>query len=127
MAYSTELTIDKAEKGMLSFQNPQQLEQAIRDLLPGNIKKIQFRVDLAAQDPRPLNPMAESNKRINIFNPSTGYISHEPLKEIFKYIPARVVHFRVFALNHKHDAELASAAEKIFYPPYQTLKHETNL
>jgi len=127
MAYSTELTIDKAEKGMLSFQNPQQLEQAIRDLLPGNIKKIQFRVDLAAQDPRPLNPMAESNKRINIFNPSTGYISHEPLKEIFKYIPARVVHFRVFALNHKHDAELASAAEKIFYPTYQTLQQETNL
>jgi cobalamin biosynthesis protein CobD/CbiB len=71
--------------------------------------------------------MAESNKRINIYNPSTGRTSHEPLDEIFKYIPARVVHFRVFALNHKHDAELARAAEKIFYPQSRSVEHETNL
>lgn len=127
MAYSTDLTIDKAQKGMLLFQKPQQLEQAIRELLPGHIQKTQFRVDLATQDPRPLNPMAESNKRINIYNPSTGQTSHEPLDEIFKYIPARVVHFRVFALNHKHDAELARAAEKIFYPQSRSVEHETNL
>ena len=127
MAYSTELTIDKAQKGMLSFQKPQQLEQAMRELLPGHIQKTQFCVDLATQDPRPLNPMAESNKRINIYNPSTGRTSHEPLNEIFKYIPARVVHFRVFALNHKHDAELARAAEKIFYPQSRSVAHETNL
>jgi len=127
MAYSTELTIDRAQKGMMSFANPQQLEQAIRSLLPRKIQAIQFRVDLATQDPRPLNPMAESNKRINIYNPSTGKTSHEPLQEIFRYIPARVVHFRVFALNHEHDAELAEAAEKIFYPPSRGSVHETNI
>jgi hypothetical protein len=127
MAYSTELTIDRAQKGMLSFTNPQQLEQAIRSLLPRKIQGIQFRVDLATQDPRPLNPMAESNKRINIYNPSTGKTSHEPLQEIFRYIPARVVHFRVFALNHEHDAALAEAAEKIFYPQPRGSVHETNI
>ena len=127
MAYTTELTIDRAQKGMLSFQKPAQLEQAIREQLPVRIQKIPFRVDLATQDPRPLNPMAESNKKIHIYNPSTGLISAEPLQEIFKYIPARVVHFRVFALNHRHDAELAAAAEKIFYPLSQSAAHETNL
>ncbi len=72
--------------------------------------------DLAAQDPRPLNPMAQSNKRINIYNPSTDMISPEPLKDIFRYIPARVVQFRVFALDHRHHAELARAAERVFDP-----------
>lgn len=127
VAYTTELTMDKAQKGMLSFQKPHHLEQAMRERLPVLIQKIQFRVDLATQDPRPLNPMAESNKRINIYNPSTGLTSLEPLQEIFKYIPARVVHFRVFALNHKYDTELAEAAEKIFQLPSRSIAHETNL
>ncbi len=127
VAYSTELTIDRAQKGMLSFQKPEHLEQAIRELLPRTIRKIPFRVDLATQDPRPLNPMAQSNKRINIYNPSTGQTSHGPLNEIFKYIPARVVLFRVFALNHKYDARLADAAEKIFYPQSGSAAQETNV
>ncbi len=71
--------------------------------------------------------MAESNKRINIYNPSTGKTSYEPLQEIFKYIPARVVHFRVFALNHDHDGALAEAAERIFYPPSRGSAQETNM
>jgi hypothetical protein len=78
------------------------------------MRRFEFRVDLATQDPRPINPVAEGNKRINIYNASTGITSPEPLKEIFKYIPARIVHFRVFALNHKYDHELALAAENIF-------------
>lgn len=127
MAYSTELTIDRVQKGMLSFHNPEQLEQAIRAFLPLKIRHIQFCVDLATQDPRPLNPMAESNKRIHIYNPSTRKTSYEPLQEIFKYIPARVVHFRVFALNHDNDAALAEAAEKIFYPQSRGSTHDTNI
>jgi len=116
MAYATELAIDRVERGMLSFPNPEQLEEAIREQLPRSVRSKPFRVDLAAQDPRPLNPMAQSNKRINIYNPSTDSISPEPLKDIFRYIPARVVQFRVFALDHKHDAEIARAAGRIFEP-----------
>lgn len=127
MAYATELTIDRAQKGMLTLANPDQLEKAIRTLLPRQVQRIQFRVDLATQDPRPINPMAEGNKRIYIYNPSTGTISAEPLQEIFRYIPARVVHFRIFALNHDHDAELAEAAERFFYPQARGSVHETNV
>jgi len=68
-------------------------------------------VDVATQDPRPLNPIAEPDKRINIFNPVTGKTSPEPLAEIYRFIPARVRHFRVFSLNHNYDKELARAAE----------------
>jgi hypothetical protein len=76
------------------------------------LRRTSFRVDLALQDPRPLNPITEENKRINIYNPSTGMTSPEPLVDIYRFIPARVVHFRVFALSHIHDETLARAAEK---------------
>jgi hypothetical protein len=93
----------------------------------GKIKKVRFKVDLATQDPRPINPMAESNKRINIYNPQTGTISPEPLKDIFKYIPARVVHFRVFALDNKYDTEIANASEKVLSALPKASEQETNL
>jgi hypothetical protein len=56
--------------------------------------------------------MADTEKRINIFNPSTGITSPEPLRDIYRFIPARIVHFRVFSLNHDHDDLLAHAAER---------------
>jgi hypothetical protein len=56
--------------------------------------------------------MAVPGKRINIFNPSTGITSPEPLLEIYRFIPARIMHFRVFALNHEYDEDLSRAAEK---------------
>jgi HD superfamily phosphohydrolase len=127
MAYATELTMDRVQKGLPTFDRPEQLEQAVRARLPRRLRAKKFRVDLATQDPRPINPMAESNKRINIYNPSTGSTSPEPLQEIFKYIPARVVHFRIFALDHRHDTELAAAAEQIFYPRPPRAAHDTNL
>jgi hypothetical protein len=120
MAYATELTIDQAMRGMLAFTRPEQFEQAIRERLPRPMRNMEFRIDVATQDPRPINPVAEGNKRINIYNASTGVTSPEPLKEIFKYIPARIVHFRVFTLNHTHDKELATAAEQIFDPSGST-------
>jgi hypothetical protein len=57
--------------------------------------------------------MAETEKRVNIFNPTTGMTSPEPLKDIYRFIPARVVHLRVFALSHDNDAEISAAAEKM--------------
>jgi hypothetical protein len=56
--------------------------------------------------------MAQTEKRVNIYNPMTGMTSPEPLKDLYRYIPARVVHFRVFSHSHQYDAELSQAAEK---------------
>lgn len=111
MSYSTELSVDEVRKGS-RFSRAEDYERQIRSFLPGRLKNLRFRVDLAAQDPRPINPMAEGEKRINIYNPLTGTTSPEPLKDIYRFIPARVVHFRVFSLSHDHDRELSLAAEK---------------
>ncbi len=112
MSFQTEISIDKIPRGV-GFSRRSDYEDQIRNNLPRSLNAIPFRVDLATQDPRPLNPMAETDKRINIFNPATGLTSPEPLQDIYRFIPARVLHFRVFSLNHDHDEELAKAAEKV--------------
>jgi hypothetical protein len=111
MSFVTELSIDELPRG-IRFSGAQDYEDEIRRHLPRGLRKKPLRVDLATQDPRPLNPITEENKRINIYNPSTGITSPEPLVDIYRFIPARVVHFRVFALTHDNDEALSRAAEK---------------
>jgi len=109
MAYDWVETI---EKSAVRFQNVHELERDIRKHLPERLRHLDFRVDLAAQDTRPLNPLAEGSKRIHIFNPSTGEVSPSPLRDLLKNIPPKVAHCRVFALNHDHDRQLSAATEK---------------
>src|SRR5271157_4167730 len=112
MSFSTEISIDQIQRGT-RFAHAGDYEKQLRGFLPEKLKGISFRVDLATQDPRPINPMAETEKRVNIFNPTTGTTSPEPLKDIYRFIPARVVHLRVFALSHDNDAAISKAAEKM--------------
>ena len=120
MAFASEISVDTMQPGM-AFPGAPHYEEKIRSHLPAKLRKLPFRVDVATQDPRPINPIAEPGKRINIYNPATGQISAEPLAEIYRFIPARVRHFRVFALNHDHDGELARAAEAALGNPDKSI------
>jgi uncharacterized protein len=111
MSYSTEFSVGQLQKGT-RFSDALDYESQVRRYLPKSLKNVALRVDLATQDPRPVNPMSHTDKSVNIFNPATGCTSREPLKDIYRFIPARVVHFRIFALNHHHDRELTIAAER---------------
>jgi hypothetical protein len=111
MSFVTELSVDELPRG-IRFSSERDYEDEIRRHLPRELRRRPFRVDLATQDPRPLNPITEESKRINIYNPSTGITSPEPLVDLYRFIPARVVHFRVFSLTHDLDEALAGAAEK---------------
>ncbi|MDD5475809.1 MAG: HD domain-containing protein [Syntrophales bacterium] len=113
MTFFADLSVDQLQRGA-GFPNARDYEKKIREHLPGSLKRIRFRVDLATQDPRPINPMAEGDKRINIYNPSTDSTSREPLRDIYRFIPSRVVHFRIFSLSHEHDEALSRAAEGMF-------------
>ncbi len=112
MSYSAEFFIERVQKG-IRFAGVDEYERQIRDTLPADLKDLAFRVDLATQDPRPINPMAEGDKKINIYNPSTETISLEPINDIYRFIPARVMHFRVFSLDHRHDEALTVATEAV--------------
>ncbi|OGP67010.1 MAG: hypothetical protein A2031_05395 [Deltaproteobacteria bacterium RBG_19FT_COMBO_43_11] len=112
MSFSAEISIDQMHRG-IGFSRALDYEARIKECLPRKLKGLSFKVDLATQDPRPLNPMAERGKRINIYNPVTEMTSPEPLLEIYRFIPARVMHFRVFSLSHNYDEELSAAAENV--------------
>ncbi|HOM07046.1 MAG TPA: HD domain-containing protein [Syntrophales bacterium] len=111
MSFSTEISFDELQRG-LRVAEAADYETWIRDHLPARLRGLPFRVDLAAQDVRPINPMTQSDKRINVYDPAAGRISREPLLELYRFIPARLVHFRLFSLDHRHDRELCAAAER---------------
>jgi hypothetical protein len=112
MAYDVTLSMRVFEKGK-GIIDAAELVRRIRRNLPPKIKHLQFRVDMASQDPRPVNPLMMGERQIYVFNPSTRKTEKEPLKDFFDYIPARVVQCRVFTLNHDHDKELADIVDKV--------------
>ncbi len=112
MAYDVTLSMRVFEKGKTIIDEAE-LVKRIRKNLPARIKDLDFRVDMASQDPRPINPLMMGERQIYVFNPSTRKVEKEPLKDFFDYIPARVVQCRIFALNHDHDRELADIVDRV--------------
>ncbi len=112
MAYDVTLSMRAFEKGK-TIIDAAELVKRIRKNLPQKIKDLAFRVDMASQDPRPVNPLMMGERQIYVFNPSTRKVEKEPLKDFFDYIPARVVQCRVFTLNHAYDAILGDIVEKV--------------
>jgi HD superfamily phosphohydrolase len=81
----------------------------IREALPAALRDLVFAVDIASQDPRPLNPMT-GPKRLPVYDPATGRVADELLSGILEFVPAKAHLYRVFATDHEHDRELSQAA-----------------
>jgi HD superfamily phosphohydrolase len=115
MAYDHMETMDdpRAKK----FVDAAELEAEIRRALPSALASVPFKVDVARQDPRPLNPWTEEAKKILIYDPATDRASPQPVEDLFRYIPARVAHYRIFALDHAHDEALARATQAVLGSP----------
>lgn len=112
MAYDVLSTIEESQR-MVEFRTAEHLENAIRRRLSKRLQRIEFRVDMAALDPRPINPLAEGSKQIFMYNPATGEVSPRPLMELFRDIPPKVARYRVFTTDRRHIKALSEAAEKV--------------
>jgi len=112
MAYDVTLSMRYFAKGNTLIE-AHELVKRVRKKLPEKIKDLPFCVDMASQDPRPINPLMMGERQIYVFNPTTRKVEKEPLKDFFEYIPARVVQCRVFTLNHDHDLLLADIVEQV--------------
>jgi hypothetical protein len=112
MAYETVLPTSGVERGRI-FMDEKAIEDGIRKALPSHLKKLEFRVDMANQDPRPLNPLSMGEFQIHVYDPSGQTVSKEDLTELFKFIPAKIAQCRIFARSHEHDRFLAEVARKI--------------
>jgi uncharacterized protein len=101
----------EARKGQ-SFLDVETVKKRVRTFLPAALRDVPFEIDMALQDPRPLNPLKMGDRQIYVYDSSTKRISEEPLTEILKYLPGKVAQCRIFAMTHERDAELALALKR---------------
>src|SRR5262249_6522049 len=109
---SSEEVLDQfeARKGQ-GFLDVETVKRRVRTFLPSSLREIPFEIDMALQDPRPLNPLKMGDRQIYVFD-SSKRISEEPLTEILKYLRGKVAQCRIFAMSHQQDVELAAALKR---------------
>jgi len=108
MAHEVVLDLFEPRPGQ-AFLDAETVERRVRACLPPALRHVPFRVDMAFQDPRPLNPLKMGDRQIYVYDAARGRVTAEPLTELLKYLPGKVAQCRIFATNHDHDAELAAA------------------
>jgi HD superfamily phosphohydrolase len=124
MSHEVVLDLFEPRRGH-SFMKAEDVEQRVRDLLPASLKRFPFKIDMAQQDPRPLNPIGMKDRQIYVYDAATRAVSAEPLKELLKYLPGKVAQCRIFAMSHEHDQQLAAALEEALGEDHPA--HPTNL
>ncbi len=108
MSHEVILDLFEPRRGQ-SFMKAEEVEQRVKDLLPLGLRSFPFKIDMAQQDPRPLNPIGMKDRQIYVYDAADRSVSAEPLKELLKYLPGKVAQCRIFAMSHEHDQQLARA------------------
>ena len=111
MSHEVVLDLFEPKRGH-SFLDADTVERRVRSFLPAPLRDFPFRIDMALQDPRPLNPMKMGDRQIYVFDERKNEVAAEPLPEILKYLPGKVAQCRIFAMTHEHDGALATALER---------------
>ncbi len=111
MSHEVVLDIFEPKRGQ-AFLDADTVERRVRSYLPPRLKGFPFRIDMALQDPRPLNPLKMGDRQIYVYDPSRSEVAAEPLTELLKYLPGKVAQCRIFAMSHEHDADLAAALQR---------------
>jgi HD superfamily phosphohydrolase len=102
--------------------NQRRLEEMIRGKLPKKKASIPFILDLASQDPRPDNPLADG-QGIWLYDHSQKRIEREGLDALLESVPYRIIIMRILAPDHKQDLLLSRAADEMLsegIPSYST-------
>jgi len=111
MSHEVVLDLFEQRRGH-AFLEADEVEKRVRTFLPASLKSVPFKIDMALQDPRPLNPLKMGDRQIYVYDAASQKVSEEPLTEILKYLPGKVAQCRIFATSHEHDAALAAALER---------------
>jgi uncharacterized protein len=110
-----EEVLDDSMIRVWSVMRPEYVAGQVREALPRDLKDLAFQIDLAFQDPRPLNPLGMGDRQIYVYDGVTRRVSKEPLAALFKYLPGKVAQCRIFAPDHRHDRELTTAFRQVLY------------
>ena len=124
MSHEVVLDLFEPRRGQ-SFMKAEEVEVRVRELLPEGLRAFPFKIDMAQQDPRPLNPIGMQDRQIYVYDAASRTVSAEPLKELLKYLPGKVAQCRIFDMSHEHDQRLARALEQALGE--ERPAHPTNL
>jgi hypothetical protein len=124
MSHEVVLDLFEPRRGF-GFMKAEEVEQRVRELLPPAMRDFPFKIDMAQQDPRPLNPIGMQDRQIYVYDAATRQVSAEPLMELLKYLPGKVAQCRIFATTHEHDQVLAEALNQALGE--ERSAHPTNL
>ena len=111
MSHEVVLDIFEPRRGQ-GFLDAETVERRVKMFLPTDIRDVPFKIDMAMQDPRPLNPLKMGDRQIYVYDSSTKRVAAEPLADLLKYLPGKVAQCRIFSTTHEHDGELATALER---------------
>lgn len=126
--FEERLALKEVEIGRPVFLTPGEVKQRMEHFLPRSLKQVEFHVDMAHHDPRPLNPWrGTEGATLLIYDPGTRRISREPLRRLFQYIPAKVAICRVYARDQRYNRQLSEAARQALASEGDPDIFETNL
>lgn len=110
-----EEVLDDTTIPVWATMRPEVVAGQVREALPAGLRRLEFEVDLAFQDPRPLNPLGMGDRQIYVYDGASHRVAKEPLAALFKYLPGKVAQCRIFARDHRHDRELTEAFRRVLY------------
>ena len=90
----------------------QEFAARIRAQLPDRLRGIEFEVDVAAQESRAFNPIAETAD-ILFYEPLEGTYQQSRVLDLFKRLPVQMSLFRIFARDDSYSRELIAAANEV--------------
>jgi hypothetical protein len=112
MAYDATFSVRGFERQRAVRLEPEHFVQRIRQALPPTHRHVPFHLDVAAQDPRNINPLGMGQSPIYIYDPATGKVDTEIVEDILEHIPARLVQYRVYTTEREDQTVLAQACER---------------
>src|SRR5439155_390342 len=80
MSHEVVLDLFEPKRGQ-AFLKAEDVEERVRTFLPKALKGFPFKIDMALQDPRPLNPLKMGDRQIYVYDSATGTVSDEPLPD----------------------------------------------
>jgi uncharacterized protein len=111
MSHEVVLPMFEQQRGQ-GYLKTEEVESRVRYFMPARLKDFPFRIDMAFQDPRPLNVLKMGDRQIYVYDERKNDVTAEPLAELLKYLPGKVAQCRIFAMSHEHDGALATALER---------------
>src|SRR5215469_6173309 len=67
MSHEVVLPIFEPQRGQ-AFMQAEDVEERVRELLPPELRHFPFKIDMAQQDPRPLNPIGMRDRQIYVYD-----------------------------------------------------------